>query len=99
MGWGGSGGAQQRERQTQPGLGAESQLNSSSANLIAEIPQEPSYLLKIDVAEDPHLSGTAPEVPQSPAGAGTQNLKRNLQHTLAASLLQSATLFHISMKH
>lgn len=68
MGWGGSGGAQQRERQTQPGLGAESQLNSSSANLIAEIPQEPSYLLKIDVAEDPHLSGTAPEVPQAQQG-------------------------------
>lgn len=80
-GWGRSGGAQQRERQTQPGLGAELQLNSSSAKLIAEIAQEPYHLLKSDAAQDLCLSDAAPAAPRSPVGAATRNLKRNLHHT------------------
>lgn len=61
-------------------------------------------LLRSGPVAFPHLPNTlTPATPQSTSGAGTQTLKRNssvyLHHTLSPSLLQSATLLHLSVKY
>lgn len=75
-------GTRQRKRQARPGLRTELQLNSNSANLIAETPREPFYLLKSGLAEDPHLSNTGTGVPSKPSkGWRTKPGERPTPHT------------------